>query len=153
MPIQSNGSSIPYTNCRAYSQLISICVFSRISWKYEYTLNLTGKANVKVIWSVSYGNSLKIKTNLWWHFDFSTVVNIWVVVFWVMTCSLVGGYQRFGGVCSFHPQSSIWSYCVRPYTTLRIKAVCSSETLVATYKTTRRHNLEDTIQILLRLFL
>jgi hypothetical protein len=41
---------------------------------------------------------------------------------------LVGGYQRFGG------------------TYMKMEAIGSSETLVTTYKTTRRHNLEITIQ-------
>jgi hypothetical protein len=48
-------------------------------------------------------------------------------VFWVVTpCGRVGRYRRFGG-----------TYC------LKMETVCSSQTLVSTFKSTRRHNPED----------
>jgi hypothetical protein len=50
-----------------------------------------------------------------------------ILFFWVVTpCRLVGRYQRFGGT-----------------TALKMKAVCSSETLASTYKSAWHHNTED----------
>jgi len=41
-------------------------------------------------------------------FEVSTVVNIQVEVYWVMTtCSAVLGHQRFGGTCCLHLQGEM----------------------------------------------
>jgi hypothetical protein len=51
-----------------------------------------------------------------------------------MTCSIGGGYQRFGETYRF--QSTITS-------TLKMVAIRSSETSVKTYKTTQLHKPEN----------
>jgi hypothetical protein len=49
---------------------------------------------------------------------------IHVVVFWItMPCSLVGGYQRFGG-----------TNCLHLHVTPKIETLCSSEFLVSSTK-------------------
>jgi hypothetical protein len=69
-----------------------------------------------------------------------------IVVFWVVTpCGLIGGYQRFGGTCHFHFQrrshfTSIFR--VEVISTVKMDVIRSSELLVTSYKTTRRHNPE-----------
>jgi hypothetical protein len=64
-----------------------------------------------------------------------TAVNIHIVVFLIMTpCSLIGGYQYFGGMCA-----STFSV------TLKMEAACSSETLVLTCQIIHCHNLENNI--------
>jgi hypothetical protein len=60
------------------------------------------------------------------------MVKIQAEVFWVVTpCSVVVGYQRFGG-----------PYCLYLRSDVRIEAAWTSETLVF-YNTTRRHYPED----------
>jgi hypothetical protein len=45
------------------------------------------------------------KHKLRMRFEVFTAVKIWIVVVLVMTpCSVVGGYQRFGGTCFLHFQ-------------------------------------------------
>jgi hypothetical protein len=59
------------------------------------------------------------------------VVKILVVAFWVlMPCSLVGGYQNFGG--TYYSQSA-----------LKVEVICFSEMFVTAFKITFSHNLED----------
>jgi hypothetical protein len=63
-----------------------------------------------------------------------------VVVFWIATpCSLVGGYQRFGGIYHLHLQSTSGSRSPSS----EDGVIGSFETLLTTYKATRRHNPQD----------
>jgi hypothetical protein len=65
-------------------------------------------------------------------FEVLTVVKMSMAAFWVMTpCGLVDRYQ---------PSRR---NMLPPSLTLKREAVCSSETLVPIYKSTRRHNPED----------
>jgi hypothetical protein len=55
------------------------------------------------------------------------------LVFWVVIpCGLVGRYKLFGGTYHLHFQ-----------TDLKMEVVCSSETLISTYKSTQHYNPED----------
>jgi hypothetical protein len=54
-------------------------------------------------------------------------MKMYLLVFWVV--SRVG--KRFGGIC-----------CLR-LAALKMEAVCTSETLISSYKSTRRYNPED----------
>jgi hypothetical protein len=66
----------------------------------------------------------------------SVLLNLLIVVLWVVVpCSLVGGYQHFRGNCPLHLQSTS--------SVLKMKVICPSKTLVTTYRTTRRPNPED----------
>jgi len=66
-------------------------------------------------------------------FEVFTMVKIQVEVFWVVTpCSVVTGYQCFGGSCYFHL-----------HFTLKMEAVKSSDTLVSHRNAICRHNPED----------
>jgi len=57
-------------------------------------------------------------------FEVFTVVKIHIEVFWIVTsCSVVVGYQNFGGPCCLHLQDEV--------------------TLVSYHKLIRRHNPED----------
>jgi hypothetical protein len=59
-----------------------------------------------------------------------------MLVFWVVTpCGLVGEYESFGGTYCLHLQG--W------HLDPEMEAVCSSETLVPTFKSTRLYNPED----------
>jgi hypothetical protein len=60
------------------------------------------------------------------------------VVHWIVTPSGgVDDYQFFGGMFHLH------QYGTYTPSTLKIEAILSSEMLVTTYKTTRRHNPAD----------
>jgi hypothetical protein len=64
-------------------------------------------------------------------FEVLSAVNMSMLFFWVVTlCGLVGRYQRFGGTYVY-------------FLGLKMKAVCSSEILVFTYKSTQRYNPEN----------
>jgi hypothetical protein len=55
-----------------------------------------------------------------------------LIVIWVlMPCSLLGGYQCFGGAYHLH------------LSTHKMEAISSSKMLITTYKTTWQHNQED----------
>jgi hypothetical protein len=67
-------------------------------------------------------------------FEVLTAVKMLMLVFWIVTpCGLVGRYQRFGGTYCLHLQ------------VFSPKAVCSSQTLVSTYKSTQHFNLKTKI--------
>jgi hypothetical protein len=55
-----------------------------------------------------------------------SALKMWIVIL------VVDGYRRFGRTYRLHLQVKI----------VKMEAVCFSETLVTTYKTTRRHNPE-----------
>jgi hypothetical protein len=58
--------------------------------------------------------------------------------------SLVGGYQRFGGIYRLYLQRRTLKMEISSGTsTLKTEAISSYETLVTTYKTTLRNNPED----------
>jgi hypothetical protein len=62
-----------------------------------------------------------------------------IAVFWVPTpCSLVGRYQRFGGICCHFSQRK---------NALKMEAAYFSETLVPTYQIARHHILQENIRI------
>jgi hypothetical protein len=57
------------------------------------------------------------------------------LVFWIVTsCGLVGRHQRFGGISAS---------TFRVKSALRMEEVCSTETLVSTYKSARHNHPED----------
>jgi len=61
-------------------------------------------------------------------FEAFTAVTFQVEVFWVVTpCSVVVGYQHFGGQCY----------------TLKMATALTSETLMSYHNTRRRHSPED----------
>jgi hypothetical protein len=78
------------------------------------------------------------------------------IIFWdMMPCGLLSCNQRFGGTYRIHlqgrrnnfsknQQASRWQVAAEIVSlTLKMDAVCSSETLVATQQTTRSHIPED----------
>jgi hypothetical protein len=63
-------------------------------------------------------------------FEAFTAVMFQVEVYWVVTpCSVVAGYQRFGGPCCLHLQDEV-----------KLETVQISETMVSNHNTKRRHN-------------
>jgi hypothetical protein len=61
-----------------------------------------------------------------------TVEKISMLVFWVVIpCVLVGRYRHFGGTYCLHLQGYRWMQYVHPECWLKMKAVCSSKTLVS----------------------
>jgi hypothetical protein len=81
------------------------------------------------------------------------------IIFWDMTpCSPLSFKRRFGGTYRLHLQGGINKFSLPPacllvfavliYSTLKMEAICSSETSIETQRTTRRHIPEDdTLQI------
>jgi hypothetical protein len=68
-----------------------------------------------------------------------TAVKMSMLVFWVVTpCGLVGRYQRFRGTYCLLLQGFL-----SPSSAPKMEALCFSETLVSTFKSTRRYYLED----------
>jgi hypothetical protein len=53
-------------------------------------------------WSVTHSDGMLRTMDP--KFDFLTAVNLLIVVFWVVTYSLVSGYQRFGRMYRLHLQ-------------------------------------------------
>jgi hypothetical protein len=87
--------------------------YSRDSnWTPDALQSRTPDALHHDIWCTAYitGSSVRWQfsdavsaAEVW--FELFTVVKIWIGVFRAVTpCSSVGGYQRFGGTCRFHPQ-------------------------------------------------
>jgi hypothetical protein len=86
-----------------------------------------------------------------------TVTALKSISFWNVTpCSLLSCNRRFGGTYRLHlqgrrnnfsknQQASKWLIAEIISFTLKMEAICSSETSVATQETTRRHIPEDDI--------
>jgi hypothetical protein len=70
-------------------------------------------------------------------FEVFMVVKSWIMFLHVEgTCGLAGDYQCFGGTYCFH---------LRDKNVLKMEAICSWETLITTYKTTRCHKPDHLI--------
>jgi hypothetical protein len=101
------------------------------------------------LYYVSYGIFI---SRLWgWNnksivgFEAFTVVVMKIIIIWDVTpCSLLSCNRRFGGTYRLHLQGRRLLVLAEIISsTLKMEAICSSETSVETQQTTRRHIPED----------
>jgi hypothetical protein len=81
-------------------------------------------------------------------FEVLTAVIMKSTIFWNITpCIPLSVNRRFGETYRLHLLSR-WFLAQLIFSAMKMEAICSSETLVATQRTTRRYNPEDdTLQI------
>jgi hypothetical protein len=82
-------------------------------------------------------------------FEVFTAVVMKSIIFWdMMPCSPLSYNRRFGGTYRLHLQGLLATCLLAGFAelislTLKMEAICSSETSVVTQRTTRRHIPED----------
>jgi hypothetical protein len=83
-------------------------------------------------------------------FEVFKAVKMSIVVFWVLIpCNDADGFKHFGIAYHLSLPTLVTTYKMTPSqqrrktSTLKMKAICSSETLVISHKTARHHNPEE----------
>jgi hypothetical protein len=112
------------------------------NWRWHTLVPILDGVYEAILWNKWTISRLKLGTSLFSYvgFEVFTAVVMKSIIFWDETpCSLFS--CNFGGTGACHLHTS-W-FLLKFFSTLKMEAICSSETSVASQQTTRHHIPED----------